>query len=315
MKEPVRACIRVPQKGFWGVDCRVVRDSARRASHHVGNHGRVHRPFPLAGFEPLFRASQQAREICNLNMEVIVQAFDYSGKTVLVVGGSSVIGNATAQAYREQGATVHIWGTRASADDYAGEDQSNLEGLHYGQFDVSDQAAIAAYEPEFEQLDIVVLCQGIVLYKRQEFEMDGFRKVLEVNLMSVMALAMKFQPLLAASKGNLVIVSSVAAFHATKGNPAYNASKTGAYGLTRTLGQAWAPQGIRVNGIAPGLVETKMTAVTTQNEGRLKATLAAIPVGRLGKPEEMAGTILFLTSPIAGYIIGQTILADGGLLL
>lgn len=244
-----------------------------------------------------------------------MKALDYTGKTVLVVGGSSGIGNATAQAYRAQGAAVHVWGTRAAAADYAGDEQSDMEGLHYQQFDVSDAAAIAAYQPDFDALDIVVLCQGIVLYKRQEFEMDGFRKVLEVNLMSVMALAMKFHPLLAASKGNLIIVSSSAAFHATMGNPAYNASKTGAFGLTRTLAQAWAQQGIRVNGLGPGLVETKMTTVTTQNKDRLQATLEKIPLGRLGRSEEMAGTILFLTSPLAGYITGQTILADGGMLL
>jgi len=244
-----------------------------------------------------------------------VKALDYSGKTVLVVGGSSGIGNATAQAYQAQGATVHVWGTRAAASDYAEDEQSNMMGLHYRQFDVSDAAAVDAYRPEFDVLDIVVLCQGAVLYKRQEFEMDGFRKVLEVNLMSVMALAMKFYPLLEASKGNLVIVGSSAAFHATKGNPAYNASKTGAFGLTRTLAQAWAPFGVRVNGLAPGMVETKMTTVTTRNPARLETTLEKIPLGRLGTPEEMAGTVLFLTSPLAGYITGQTILADGGLLL
>ncbi len=244
-----------------------------------------------------------------------MKALDYSGKTVLVVGGSSGIGNATAQAYQAQGATVHVWGTRAAASDYAEDEQSNMMGLHYRQFDVSDAAAVDAYRPEFDVLDIVVLCQGAVLYKRQEFEMDGFRKVLEVNLMSVMALAMKFYPLLEASKGNLVIVGSSAAFHATKGNPAYNASKTGAFGLTRTLAQAWAPFGVRVNGLAPGMVETKMTTVTTRNPARLETTLEKIPLGRLGTPEEMAGTVLFLTSPLAGYITGQTILADGGLLL
>lgn len=244
-----------------------------------------------------------------------MEALDYTGKTVLVVGGSSGIGNATAQAYRVQGAMVHVWGTRAAAADYADDAQSDLDGLQYRRFDVSDAAAIADYQPDFAALDVAVLCQGAVLYKRQEFAMDGFRHVLEVNLMSVMALAMKFHPLLEASKGNLVIVGSSAAFHATKGNPAYNASKTGAFGLTRTLAQAWAPHGIRVNGLAPGMVETKMTAVTTQNQARLEATLERIPLGRLGTPEEMAGTVLFLTSPLAGYITGQAILADGGMLL
>ena len=74
-----------------------------------------------------------------------------------------------------------------------------------------------------------------------------------------------------ASKGALIIVSSTAAYHSTMGNPSYNASKTGAMGLTRTLGEAWAENGIRVNGIAPGLVDTKMTKVTTSNPSGWKA--------------------------------------------
>ena len=124
--------------------------------------------------------------------------------------------------------------------------------MDYSQLDVSNAQAIAQFEPPFAKLDVLVLAQGAVIYRRGEFEMDGFRKVLEVNLMSLMACATKFHAMLSESKGSLIIVSSTAAYHATKGNPAYNASKTGAVGLTRTLAQAWAENGIRVNGIAPG---------------------------------------------------------------
>src|SRR6202012_2776609 len=97
----------------------------------------------------------------------------------------------------------------------------------------------------------------------------------------------KFHDMLSAAKGTLIIVSSTAAYHSTKGNPAYNASKTGAVGLTRTLAQAWAEDGIRVNGIAPGLVDTKMTKVTTDNPKRLEGALAQIPLRRLGTPRDM----------------------------
>jgi 3-oxoacyl-[acyl-carrier protein] reductase len=130
-----------------------------------------------------------------------------------------------------------------------------------------------------------------------------------------MACAAKFHDRLAAARGSLLIVSSTAAFHSTRGNPAYNASKSGAVGLTRTLGEAWAPDGIRVNGIAPGLVDTKLTKVTTGHPGRLNAALARIPAGRLGTPQDMAGAALFLASPLAAYIVGQTLVVDGGLIL
>ncbi|MCR9213426.1 MAG: SDR family oxidoreductase [Proteobacteria bacterium] len=240
---------------------------------------------------------------------------DYTGKTALVVGGSSGIGNGIARSFLDRGAEVHIWGTRATAADYEDEDGSDLSGLHYDQMDVSDFEAIEAYEPPFDSLDILVLSQGTVIYRRGEFEMAGWRKVMDINLNSLMACSQKFHPMLAKSKGSLVIISSTAGFHATKGNPAYNASKTGAVGLTRTLGQAWATDGIRVNGVAPGLVDTKLTKVTTDNPKRLAATEAQIPLQRLGLPEEIAGAVLFLTSPLSSYVVGQTIIVDGGLIL
>lgn len=241
-------------------------------------------------------------------------ALDFTGRTVLVVGGSSGIGNAMAQLFRASGAEAHVWGTRRSAGDYSAAEGSNLEGLHYARVDVSHFSAIEA-APTPPKLDVLICCQGTVLYKRQEFEDAGFQKVVDVNLTSIMACARKFKPLLMASKGSLITVSSTAAYHSTKGNPAYAASKAGAVALTRTLGEAWAPDGIRVNGIAPGLVATKLTKVTTDNPERLAASLQKIPLARLGKPEEIAGAALFLASPLASYVCGQTIVVDGGLLL
>jgi 3-oxoacyl-[acyl-carrier protein] reductase len=240
---------------------------------------------------------------------------DFSGRTVLVVGGSSGIGNGIARGFRARGAEVHVWGTRPDANDYSRAEGCDLEGLHYAQVDVAAETAIADHVPAFERLDVLVLSQGAVLYSRAEFAMPGFRKVIEVNLMSLMACSVKFREMLRASRGSLIIVSSTAAFHSTKGNPAYNASKAAAVGLTRTLGEAWADDGIRVNGVAPGLVDTKMTKVTTQNAKRLEGALGHIPLKRLGTPADMAGAALFLASPLASYIVGQTIVVDGGLIL
>jgi 3-oxoacyl-[acyl-carrier protein] reductase len=242
-------------------------------------------------------------------------SIDFARKTVLVVGGTSGIGNATAQAFCERGATVHVWGTRPRPEAYADEEGSNLTDLHYAQMDVSDFDAVKACAPPFETLDVLVLCQGLVLYKRQEFEIEGFKRVLDVNLTSLMACAMKFLPMLETAKGSLIVVSSSAAFHATRGNPAYNASKAGAMGLTRTLAQGWADRGVRINGIAPGFIPTRMTRVTTEDDARAEAARSRIPMGRFGTPEEMAGIALFLASPLSGYITGQTLLADGGMLL
>ncbi len=239
---------------------------------------------------------------------------DFSGKRVLVVGGSSGIGNGMAQAFRERSADVTVWGTRASADDYSDTDGSDLTGLSYAQVDVSDRAAIDAQVLP-ERLDVLVCCQGIVRYGREEFERPGWDAVMDVNITSVMDCARHHHPALATAKGALIIVSSVAGFGSAMGNPAYAASKAAAVSLTKSLGEAWARDGIRVNGIAPGLVATKLTEVTTSNEARMQASLRAIPLRRTGEPAEMAGAALFLASPLSSYMIGQTLVVDGGMTL
>jgi 3-oxoacyl-[acyl-carrier protein] reductase len=240
---------------------------------------------------------------------------DFSDRNVLVVGGSSGIGNGVAHAFREAGARVHVWGTRATAASYEGIEGSDLTGLGYTGVDVGDPDAIAAAPPPFPHLDVLILCQGTVVYRRGEFERAGWDKVMAVNLDSLMHCARRFKPTLAERRGSIVIVSSISGLKANVGNPAYSASKAGAISLTKTLGQAWAPDGIRVNGLAPGLVDTKLTKVTTDHPERRAGALAAIPVGRMGTPQDMAGAALFLASPLASYVCGHTLIVDGGLSL
>lgn len=241
---------------------------------------------------------------------------DFSGKKVLVVGGSSGIGNGIAQAFRARGAAVTVWGTRASTADYDGVEGSDLSGLTYAKVDASNRDDVDRETALISALDVLVLCQGTVRYNREEFERPGWDAVMEVNITSVMDVARGLKAALAADGGgSMIIVSSVAGFGATIGTPAYAASKHAAVGLTKTLGAAWARDGIRVNGLAPGLVETKLTHVTTRNEKRLAGALRGIPQGRMGTPEDMAGVAMFLASPLASYVTGQTIIADGGLSL
>lgn len=239
-------------------------------------------------------------------------ALQMAGKTVLVIGGSSGIGNGIAQCFRRQGAAVHVTGTRKRADEYTMEAGSDLNGLHYSQLDVSEPAALQDWQPDIQDLDILVMAQGAVVYRRQEFQSATFNHVVNVNLLSVMQLATRFYPNIKERRGSMIFIGSIGAFKSVVGNPAYAASKAGLLGLTRTLGDAWAREGVRVNAIAPGMIATKMTEVTTQHPERLQAALESISLGRLGQPEDIAHLALFLASPLASYITGQTIVVDGG---
>lgn len=245
----------------------------------------------------------------------VLAGMNFAGKTVLVVGGTSGIGNGIAQAFHANGADVHVWGTRPAAAEYDPAQGSDLAGLHFHSVDASRQDEVTGWTAPFRKLDILVTAQGYVMYGRAEFEIDNFRRVTEINLVSVMTCAMRFHAMLKASGGSFIVVSSDAAFHSTRGNPAYNASKTGVVGLTRTLAEAWARDGIRVNGLAPGLVPTKLTSVSTQDPERLRRYIERIPMRRAGTPGDMAGVALFLASPLASYVLGQTIQVDGGMLL
>ncbi|WP_108791966.1 SDR family oxidoreductase [Erythrobacter sp. Alg231-14] len=240
---------------------------------------------------------------------------DFTNRRVVVIGGSSGIGNGIAQGFRARGADVIVTGTRPDSGDYLEAEDSDLRGLNYHQLNGAERDAVDALAGTIGPIDALIQSQGVVRYKRQEFERDGWDAVVDVNLNSVMDAARAFHPGLKERGGSMVIVSSVAAFKSTMGTPAYAASKAGAASLVKSLGEAWARDGVRVNGIAPGLVPTKLTSVTTDHPERLEASLRAIPLRRMGTPEDMAGAALFLASSLSAYMTGQTLVVDGGLTL
>jgi 3-oxoacyl-[acyl-carrier protein] reductase len=237
---------------------------------------------------------------------------EFAGKTVLVTGGSTGIGNAAARAFLAAGARVIVTGTRACAADYAGTD-GDLNGMDYHQLDQSSVQAVADLAARVADLAILVVAGAKVAYRRAEFDPAVFADVLATNLTGPMALAMAFRPQLAAARGSIIFIGSVASFRGTIGQPAYSASKGGLLTLTRTLAQALGGEGVRVNLIAPGLVRSKMTAITWEHPDRLAATERQVPLGRIGEPDDIAGPILFLASDAARYITGTSLVIDGGL--
>jgi 3-oxoacyl-[acyl-carrier protein] reductase len=160
----------------------------------------------------------------------LVNALDFSGKRVLVCGGSDGIGYGVATAFFEAGATVSITGTR-SANSY----DNDFSNFTYHQLNVQDEVTITELASQFDALDVLANCVGAVLWKKAEFERSGFEKILSINLSGAMQLCTDFYPLLAQSKGSIINIDSVASINAAVNNPAYSASKAGLVQLTKVL--------------------------------------------------------------------------------
>ena len=234
---------------------------------------------------------------------------EYKGKRVLVTGGSQGIGLAAAQAFRAAGATVFITGTRAAPGDYT----DDLSAFSYLQADFSKPGAGKLVAAAIGALDVLVNNAGTG--RADEYTDEGFRFVVEVNLNAVMELSRELHPALKESRGSIVNIGSLASFLALRETPAYTASKAALLGLTRALADKWAVDGVRVNMVAPGFIRTRMTEIQRTDAEYEKRLLKSIPARRWGEPEEVAEVILFLASPRAPYVTGQSLAIDGGLML
>jgi len=232
---------------------------------------------------------------------------DFQGKTVLVTGGSAGIGHAIGRLFRDAGAEATVTGTQPQAKYPA-----DFTGMRFRQLDVADDAAVKALAADMPRLDVLVNNAGTVLYRRAEYDIANFRKVLDINLTAVLHLCTLFHDRLRAAKGSVVNISSLAGSFGTFGNPAYGASKAGVIQLTQTLAAAWGKDGIRVNAVAPGYVATKITAVSKNNPQIDEGIVRRTPLGRWIEADEIAGAVLWLASPYASAVTGQNIAVDGG---
>lgn len=240
--------------------------------------------------------------------------FDYSNASVLVTGGTSGIGAAIAEAYRDAGAEVTITGTRASASAY----DADLSGYTYRQLDVEDHAAIDALAAALPRLDILVNNAGLAFFNLglDEYDPDVFDRALQVHLSSGFRLAGRCREKLARTKlpggASIIGIASMTSYFGIEWVPGYGAGKTGLLGTTRVLAIRYARDNIRVNAVAAGLTHSRTTASIMADEAYSAATIARTPAGRHGTPADTAGAVLFLTSAAAGWITGQTLPVDGG---
>lgn len=239
---------------------------------------------------------------------------DFTGRTVLVVGGTSGIGNGIACAFRNVGASVFIWGTRPDLSAYTDSDGADFDRLRYSQVDVRRHDQIDSYRAPFPALDALILSQGdsVMSDGASEYDMTKFDRVIDINVSSVMACCLRFKPMLAERGGSIIMLSSMASRMSIPGAPAYCASKHAITGLCQSLARGWAADNVRVNAIGPGVIPSRMAKAITENDDYLQAIVARNPMGRLGRVDEIADAALFLASPMASYITGQTLIVDGG---
>jgi len=233
----------------------------------------------------------------------------FSGKTVLVSGGSSGIGLAIARAFRDAGAQVTVTGL---AEGELGE--ASAAGLAALAIDVADLAACKRLIAGFERLDVLVNCAGMIRRANAEHDPEVFAQVIDVNLNGTQRLCALARPLLAQTKGAIVNTASMRSFSGASVTPAYSASKGAVMQLTKSLAIAYADEGIRVNAIAPGWVATALTKPLRENPEANRAVLDRTPMKRWADPADMAGPVLFLCSPAAGFITGAILPVDGGYL-
>ena len=233
------------------------------------------------------------------------------GLTALVTGGTGGIGGAIARALRDAGAEVLATGLGA-AEVASAESDAAFGGIQVHALDVADDRVVTALVAGLDRLDILVNGAGMIVRAGGEFEVETFQRVVEVNLTGTMRLATACRPLLARRGGAIVNIASMLSFFGSGAAPAYSASKGGIAQLTKSLAIAWAPDGIRVNAVAPGWIETALTGPLREDPARSAAIVARTPLGRWGRPEDVGGAVVFLCSEAAAFVTGVVLPVDGG---
>jgi 3-oxoacyl-[acyl-carrier protein] reductase len=241
--------------------------------------------------------------------------FDLSGQTALVTGASGGIGGAIARALHSQGAQVMVAGTRREALSTLAKELG--EGSHIGLADLVDPAAadrlVKDAETAMGRIDILVNSAGITRDALAlRIDDESWRAVIEVNLTAAFRLTRAtLRGMLRRRHGRVIGVTSVVAVTGNAGQANYAAAKAAMIGMSKSIAAEIAGRGITVNCIAPGAITTAMTEkLTAEQRARL---LGAIPAGRFGTPKDVAAAVVFLASPEAGYVTGQTLHVNGGM--
>ncbi|MFZ2303675.1 MAG: SDR family oxidoreductase [Minisyncoccia bacterium] len=230
-------------------------------------------------------------------------------KTILITGSSRGIGAATAILAKKYGANVILHGRTESKEL---KKLANKIGCPYFFCDISDEKAVQNEVSKFKKIDVLVNSAGINPSKTfMQLTSQDWEQVFKVNVMGTVNFSKAILPeMIKRNSGTIVNIASVKGFLNVSGKPAYAASKAAVMRITSSMAEEFAPHNVRVNAVAPGFTETKMTEETLSP--KIKSQIDRIPLKRMAKPNEIAEVILFLSGDKSSYMTGQTLLVDGG---
>ncbi|MDR1708951.1 MAG: 2-dehydro-3-deoxy-D-gluconate 5-dehydrogenase KduD [Candidatus Accumulibacter sp.] len=247
----------------------------------------------------------------------MLDLFDLTGQVALITGGSRGLGQAMAVGLARAGASVAVVGRKRAQDTLDLIAAQGARGEFY-EHDLADidgiPALVARVKADFGRIDILVNNAGVQSrHKSAEFPKKDWDYVIGVNMNAVFFMCQEVGKLmLAQGRGKIVNLASLLSFQGGFTVPAYAASKGGVAQFTKSLSNEWASQGINVNCIAPGYMDTEMNTALIADATRSRQILERIPAGRWGKPEDMVGAVVFLASPASDYVNGITLTVDGG---
>lgn len=243
-------------------------------------------------------------------------AFSLDGRRALVTGAGRGLGAGIARGLTEAGAKVALV---ARSEEQLHRTASELGPMAFAvPGDVAGTPAALVDRVESAlggSVDVVVHAAGVQHRQpAEEFDAVEWERLLSINLTAPFFLSREVgaRQLAAGSSGSHIFIGSLASVLSVPGAAAYTASKSGLYGVIRTLSTEWSARGVRVNGVGPGYFRTELTKAVIDDPVRGASILSRIPMGRLGSPEDLAGAVVFLAADAAAYVTGQLLMVDGG---